>query len=46
MKTSRSRNQAPHRRARLPRLGSNTELVVGHAPCPVLVVRGHEREFV
>ena len=27
-------------------LGSTTERVVRHAPCPVLVVRGREREFV
>lgn len=27
-------------------LGSSTERVVRHAPCPVLVVRPHEREFV
>jgi universal stress protein A len=27
-------------------LGSVTERVVRHAPCPVLVVREHEREFV
>jgi nucleotide-binding universal stress UspA family protein len=27
-------------------LGSTTELVVRHAPCPVLVVREHEHEFV
>ena len=27
-------------------LGSTTERVVRHAPCPVLVVREHEREFV
>jgi nucleotide-binding universal stress UspA family protein len=26
-------------------LGSTTERVVRHAPCPVLVVREHEREF-
>jgi nucleotide-binding universal stress UspA family protein len=27
-------------------LGSTTERVVRHAPCPVLVVRGKEREYV
>jgi nucleotide-binding universal stress UspA family protein len=27
-------------------LGSTTERVVRHAPCPVLVVRSHEHEFV
>ena len=27
-------------------LGSTAELVVRHAPCPVLVVREHEHEFV
>lgn len=27
-------------------LGSTTERVVRHAPCPVLVVREHEQEFV
>jgi nucleotide-binding universal stress UspA family protein len=27
-------------------LGSTTERVVRHAPCPVLVVRAQEREFV
>jgi nucleotide-binding universal stress UspA family protein len=27
-------------------LGSTTERVVRHAPCPVLVVREHEHEFV
>lgn len=27
-------------------LGSTTERVVRHAPCPVLVVRPHEQEFV
>ena len=27
-------------------LGSVAEIVVRHAPCPVLVVREHEREFV
>jgi len=27
-------------------LGSTAERVVGHAPCPVLVVREREREFV
>lgn len=27
-------------------LGSTTERVVRHAPCPVLVIRQHEREFI
>lgn len=27
-------------------LGSTTEKVVRHAPCPVLVVREHERDFI
>ena len=27
-------------------LGSTAERVVRHAPCPVLVVREHEHEFV
>ena len=27
-------------------LGSTTERVVRHAPCPVMVVRSHERDFV
>jgi nucleotide-binding universal stress UspA family protein len=27
-------------------IGSTAERVVRHAPCPVLVVREHEREFV
>jgi nucleotide-binding universal stress UspA family protein len=38
---------ATHGRAALKRLllGSTAELVVRHAPCPVLVVREREREF-
>ena len=39
---------ATHGRAGLNRmlLGSTAELVVRHAPCPVLIVREHEHEFV
>jgi nucleotide-binding universal stress UspA family protein len=39
---------ATHGRTGLSRmlLGSTTELLVRHAPCPVLVVRDREREFV